>query len=207
MVGTNPCGGVGVSLSSSSSGLGPFCHHGPLENAENPVVFLEISIGGVEVGRIYIELFRHVVPRTAENFRQFCTGEFLVNGGRVPQGYKGSPFHRIAKDFVIQGGDFIKGDGTGRTSIYGDRFEDENFSYNHDRAGLVSMASAGLNSNGCQFFITCQQCPWLNNRHVVFGQILGDDSLLVLRKIENTPLIPGTEKPKLPVIISQCGEM
>lgn len=180
-------------------------HHQPEEHAENPVVFLDITIGGHSVGRIYIELFKHLVPKTAENFRQLCTGEHVVN--RVHQGYKGAPFHRIAKDFVIQGGDFVKGDGTGRTSIYGDRFEDENFILTHDRAGLLSMANSGANSNGCQFFITCKPCPWLNNRHVVFGQLLGDDSLLVLRKIENTPTIPGYERPKLPVLIAQCGEM
>lgn len=177
----------------------------PREHPSNPVVFFDISIGGHAMGRIYMELFKHLVPKTAENFRQFCTGEHVVN--RVPKGYKGSSIHRIIKGFVIQGGDFVKNDGTGRISIYGDRFEDENFVLNHDKPGLLSMANSGVNTNGCQFFITCAPCDWLDNKHVVFGQVLRDDSLLVVRKIENTPTQAGIDKPKLPVIITECGEM
>ncbi|XP_077532949.1 peptidyl-prolyl cis-trans isomerase H isoform X1 [Haemaphysalis longicornis] len=155
-----------------------------------------------EVGRMKMELFADVVPRTTENFRQFCTGEFKRDG--VPIGYKGSTFHRVIKDFMIQGGDFVNGDGMGLTSIYGGAFADENFKMKHDAAGLLSMANSGKDTNGCQFFITCARCEFLDGKHVVFGRIL--DGLLVMRKIENVPIGPNN-KPKIPVIISQCGEM
>ncbi|XP_073758893.1 peptidyl-prolyl cis-trans isomerase H isoform X2 [Callorhinus ursinus] len=153
----------------------------------NPVVFFDVSIGGQEVGRMKIELFADVVPKTAENFRQFCTGEF-----------------RVIKDFMIQGGDFVNGDGTGVASIYRGPFADENFKLRHSAPGLLSMANSGPSTNGCQFFITCSKCDWLDGKHVVFGKII--DGLLVMRKIENVPTGPNN-KPKLPVVISQCGEM
>lgn len=168
----------------------------------NPVVFFDVSIGGQEVGRMKIELFADVVPKTAENFRQFCTGEFRKDG--VPIGYKGSTFHRVIKDFMIQGGDFVNGDGTGVASIYRGPFADENFKLRHSAPGLLSMANSGPSTNGCQFFITCSKCDWLDGKHVVFGKII--DGLLVMRKIENVPTGPNN-KPKLPVVISQCGEM
>eukprot|EP01054_Gregarina_sp_Poly1_P008511 Gregarina_sp_Poly_1__8510@NODE_501_length_7881_cov_160_335552_g401_i0_p4_GENE_NODE_501_length_7881_cov_160_335552_g401_i0NODE_501_length_7881_cov_160_335552_g401_i0_p4_ORF_typecomplete_len194_score24_45Pro_isomerase/PF00160_21/1_2e54_NODE_501_length_7881_cov_160_335552_g401_i033793960 len=178
----------------------------PRRHPENPVVFFDISIGGVAVGRIYMELFKDICPRTAENFRQFCTGETLVN--KVPQGYKGCAFHRVIRDFVVQAGDIVRGDGSGNASIYGSQFDDENFVLKHDKAGLLSMANSGPNTNGSQFFITCQPCEWLNNKNVVFGQVLNDESMLVVRKIEYTPVQPGAgEKPKLPIVITQCGEM
>ncbi|PNI52582.1 PPIH isoform 1 [Pan troglodytes] len=176
-----------------------------------------------------IELFADVVPKTAENFRQFCTGEFrrvllapvhgklerpcavtpslFLFGYRkdgVPIGYKGSTFHRVIKDFMIQGGDFVNGDGTGVASIYRGPFADENFKLRHSAPGLLSMANSGPSTNGCQFFITCSKCDWLDGKHVVFGKII--DGLLVMRKIENVPTGPNN-KPKLPVVISQCGEM
>jgi cyclophilin family peptidyl-prolyl cis-trans isomerase len=116
----------------------------------NPVVFFDISIAGVSAGRIKIELFADVCPRTAENFRQFCTGEFKKSN--LPVGYKGCPFHRIIKGFMIQGGDFENSDGTGRFSIYGNSFADENFTLRHTGPGLLSMANSGPNTNGCQFF-------------------------------------------------------
>ncbi|TPX68557.1 hypothetical protein SpCBS45565_g03103 [Spizellomyces sp. 'palustris'] len=149
-----------------------------------------------------MELFKDVVPRTAENFRQLCTGEYKRNG--IPQGYKGCHFHRVIKDFMVQGGDFLKGDGTGSMSIYGERFEDENFGLKHSGPGLLSMANSGPNSNGSQFFITCAKCDFLDGKHVVFGRLV--DGLLTLRKIENVPTGPNN-RPKLPVIISECGEM
>ncbi|KAL8198588.1 UNVERIFIED_CONTAM: hypothetical protein K2H54_016986 [Gekko kuhli] len=171
-------------------------------NPNNPVVFFDITIGGQEVGRMKVELFADVVPKTAENFRQFCTGEFRKDG--VPIGYKGSTFHRVIKDFMIQGGDFVNGDGTGVASIYRGPFADENFKLKHSAPGLLSMANSGPSTNGCQFFITCSKCDWLDGKHVVFGKII--DGLLVMRKIENVPTGPNN-KPKLPVVIAQCGEM
>lgn len=169
----------------------------------NPIVFFDISIGGIEMGRMKMELFADVVPKTAENFRQLCTGEYLKD--RVPQGYKGSSFHRIIKDFMIQGGDFIKGDGTGSTSIYGgSMFPDESFKLKHDAPGLLSMANSGPATNGCQFFLTCAKCDFLDSKHVVFGKVV--EGLLIMRKMENVPTGPNN-KPKLPVVIAQCGEM
>uniref|UniRef100_A0A8C5K4A1 Peptidyl-prolyl cis-trans isomerase n=1 Tax=Jaculus jaculus TaxID=51337 RepID=A0A8C5K4A1_JACJA len=129
----------------------------------NPVVFFDVSIGGQEVGRMKIELFADVVPKTAENFRQFCTGEFRKDG--VPIGYKGN--------------------GTGVASIYRGPFADENFKLRHSAPGLLSMANSGPSTNGCQFFITCSKCDWLDGKHVVFGKII--DGLLVMRKIEVSP--------------------
>ncbi|MFT7804531.1 peptidyl-prolyl cis-trans isomerase H [Arapaima gigas] len=149
-----------------------------------------------------IELFADVVPKTAENFRQFCTGEFRKDG--VPIGYKGCTFHRVIKDFMIQGGDFVNGDGTGICSIYRGPFADENFKLKHSAPGLLSMANSGPGTNGCQFFITCTKCDWLDGKHVVFGKVV--DGLLVMRKIENVPTGPNN-KPKLPIVIAQCGEI
>ena len=114
----------------------------------NPVVFFDISIAGVAAGRIKMELFADVCPKTAENFRQFCTGEFKKNN--LSLGYKACPFHRVIKGFMLQGGDFENADGTGKFSIYGSSFPDENFSLRHTSAGLLSMANSGPNSNGCQ---------------------------------------------------------
>uniref|UniRef100_A0AAZ3R8F9 Peptidyl-prolyl cis-trans isomerase n=1 Tax=Oncorhynchus tshawytscha TaxID=74940 RepID=A0AAZ3R8F9_ONCTS len=149
-------------------------------NPNNPIVFFDVTIGGQEVGRMKVELFADVVPKTAENFRQFCTGEFRKDG--VPIGFKGCTFHRVIKDFMIQGGDFVNGDGTGICSIYRGPFADENFRMKHSAPGLLSMANSGPGTNGCQFFITCTKCDWLDGKHVVFGKVV--DGLLVMRKIE-----------------------
>ncbi|KAK2557281.1 Peptidyl-prolyl cis-trans isomerase H [Acropora cervicornis] len=185
-----------------------------VSNSQNPVVFFDITIGGQDVGRMKMELFADVVPKTAENMRQLCTGEYRKDG--IPQGYKGANFHRVIKDFMIQGGDFVNGDGTGVASIYGDvAFPDESFKLKHETSGLLSMANSGPNSNGCQFFITCAKCDFLDGKHVVFGKFVcfnffltGKviDGLLVMRKIENVPVGPNN-RPSLPVVISQCGEM
>lgn len=172
-------------------------------NPKNPVVFFDVTIGSIAAGRIKMELFADIAPKTAENFRQFCTGEHRKNA--LPQGYKGCQFHRVIKDFMIQGGDFLKNDGTGCTSIYGTKFDDENFVAKHTGPGLLSMANSGINSNGSQFFITCAKCDWLDNKHVVFGRVLGD-GLLVVRKIENVAT-GANNKPKLACVISECGEM
>lgn len=169
----------------------------------NPVVFFDISIAGVAAGRIRMELFADICPRTAENFRQLCTGEH--RRGSLPVGYKGCVFHRIIKGFMCQGGDFEKGNGTGKYCIYGSSFPDENFAIRHTGPGLLSMANSGPNSNGCQFFITCAKTDWLDGKHVVFGKVLDEASMLVARKMENVPC--GGDKPMLPIVIDQCGEL
>jgi len=173
-----------------------------LRAPSNPVVFFDISIGTMEVGRITMELFADVVPKTAENFRQFCTGEFRRDG--LPIGYKGATFHRVIKDFMIQGGDFLNKDGTGCQSIYGPTFDDENFNLTHDGPYLLSMANSGKETNGCQFFITCAKCEFLDGKHVVFGRVI--DGNLVVRKVENVPTGPNN-RPKITVTITQCGQL
>jgi len=173
-----------------------------LLHPDNPVVFFDVSIGAQNIGRIKLELFSHLVPKTAENFRQFCTGEFKRNG--IPQGYKGASFHRIIKDFMIQGGDFLRGDGSGSISIFGDSFADEGFFENHSVPGLLSMANSGPNSNGCQFFITCAPCDFLDGKHVVFGRVI--EGLSVVRRIEDVP-VGQQNRPKSAVSISECGQM
>ena len=125
-------------------------------------------------------------------------------------GYKDSIFHRVIKDFMIQGGDFINHDGTGKTSIYnGTVFKDENLvTYTHDRPGMLSMANSGTNTNGCQFFITTAKADWLDGKHVVFGRVLDDESMRVVRKCENVPVQPGGKgQPRIPLRIVQCGEL
>ncbi|KKK12629.1 hypothetical protein P175DRAFT_0496901 [Aspergillus ochraceoroseus IBT 24754] len=175
---------------------------GPSQN-NNPVVFFDVALGGEPLGRLKMELFANTTPRTAENFRQFCTGESKNPQGR-PQGYKNSKFHRVIKDFMIQGGDFINGDGTGSCCVYGTaKFPDENFKLKHDRAGLLSMANSGPNTNGCQFFITTTATPYLNGQHVVFGQVV--EGMDIVQMIENTRTT--REKPNQDVTIIQCGEM
>ncbi|EJT98520.1 hypothetical protein DACRYDRAFT_91034 [Dacryopinax primogenitus] len=166
-----------------------------------PIVFFDVQIGETPAGRIKIELFNDIVPRTAENFRQLCTGEHRVNNR--PQGYKGATFHSV-RDFMVQGGDFLKGDGTGSFSIYGDKFADENFVVKHTQPGLLSMANSGGNTNGCQFFITTGPSDFLDGKHVVFGKVV--DGMLTVRKIENVPTGPNN-RPKLVVKIVECGEM
>ncbi|OII76884.1 peptidyl-prolyl cis-trans cyclophilin-type family protein [Cryptosporidium andersoni] len=180
----------------------------PLRNPENPVVFLDICLSEPKnhIGRLVIELFNDLAPKTSENFRQFCTGEYKHNMKSI--GYKDCTFHRVIKDFVIQGGDFINNDGTGSISIYGTYFADENFILKHEKAGLISMANNGKpNTNGCQFFITCSSCEWLDNKHVVFGQLLGNESFATLKKIENATVIPPLNRPKIPIVIYQCGQL
>lgn len=173
-------------------------------NQDNPVVFFDIAVNNQPIGRLKMELFADIVPKTAENFRQFCTGECKKD--EIPIGYKGSVFHRVIKDFMIQGGDFVNGDGTGITSIYGgQKFADENFKLKHTGPGLLSMANSGTHSNGCQFFFTCEKTEFLDNKHVVFGKVLGE-GLLIIRKIESMPVGPNN-RPKLTVSITECGQM
>ncbi|TNM98914.1 hypothetical protein fugu_013478 [Takifugu bimaculatus] len=172
-------------------------------NPENPRVFLDVDIGGERAGRIVLELFADVAPKTAENFRALCTGEKGTGKSTgKPLHFKGCPFHRIIKKFMIQGGDFSNHNGTGGESIYGEKFEDENFHYMHDKVGLLSMANAGPNTNGSQFFITTVPTPHLDGKHVVFGQVLkGLGVVNMLESIETKE-----DAPVKPCAIADCGE-
>lgn len=175
-----------------------------LLDKNNPIVFLDISIDNNTSERIFIELFNHIVPKTSENFRQLCCGEIIRNG--KPIGYKNTTIHRIVKGFVIQGGDFVLGNGKGSYSIYGETFPDESFTVKHNKFGIISMANTGPNTNGCQFFFTLGACSWLDGKHVGFGRLVDTNSMNIIKRIE---MIPVNDKsvPLSKVEILQCGQM
>jgi peptidylprolyl isomerase len=156
--------------------------------------FFDITINGQPAGRIQFKLRDDVVPKTAANFRALCTGE-------KGYGYEGSGFHRVIPDFMLQGGDFTRHNGTGGKSIYGEKFADENFKLKHDRPGLLSMANAGPNTNGSQFFVTTVVTPWLDGKHVVFGEVT--QGMDLVKKIES--LGSNSGKPKAEVKIAKSG--
>ncbi|MFI2670834.1 peptidylprolyl isomerase [Streptomyces albidoflavus] len=169
----------------------------------NPQVFFDVEANGTSLGRITFELFADVVPKTAENFRALCTGEHGTGKQGKPLHFKGSGFHRVIPGFMCQGGDFTRGDGTGGESIYGEKFADENFQLKHDTPGILSMANAGPNSNGSQFFICTEATPWLDGKHVVFGKVV--DGMDTVKAIESRGSRTG--KTSATLTISDCGQL
>ena len=169
----------------------------------NPKVFFDVSIGGKSAGRIEFELRADVVPKTAENFRCLCTGEKGTGKSGKPLHYKGSIFHRVIPEFMLQGGDFTHSSGIGGESIYGAKFADEGFQLKHDTPGLLSMANAGPNTNGSQFFITTVVTPWLDGKHVVFGKVTS--GMDVVRAVEAVG--SGSGATKQVVKIEDCGQL
>ncbi|KAF8152981.1 cyclophilin-like domain-containing protein [Crassisporium funariophilum] len=169
---------------------------------ERSITYFDINIGDKPIGRIVFSLFNDIVPRTAENFRALCTGERGLTSSGKPLCFKNSGFHRVIKGFMCQGGDFTAGNGTGGESIYGEKFEDEGFTEKHTKPFLLSMANAGPNTNGSQFFITVAPTAHLDGKHVVFGEVIKGKS--IVRQIENYPTASG-DVPTTPITITDCG--
>lgn len=165
-------------------------------------VYFEVEQGGEKLGRIEIGLFGDDLPRTAANFAALALGAFTSATSGRALAYKGSAFHRVIPDFMVQGGDFTAHNGTGGESIYGPSFDDEAFPYKHDARGLLSMANAGPNTNGSQFFVTTVLTPWLDGKHVVFGRVTS--GMKVVDAISAVKRLPG-DRPAVPVVIAACG--
>jgi len=161
-----------------------------------PRVFFDVKADNKDLGRVVMELRSDVVPKTAENFRQLCTGE-------PGFGFRETTFHRIIPGFMCQGGDMTHGDGRGGKSIYGRKFKDENFKLKHTGPGVLSMANAGPNTNGSQFFICTAVTNWLDGAHVVFGQVV--EGMEVVKAMERLGSRSGRTSAK--VWISDCGEV
>ncbi|MGW1069278.1 peptidylprolyl isomerase [Streptomyces aureus] len=157
-------------------------------------VFFEVTADGKPLGRIEFKLYDDVVPKTAQNFRELATGKHGF-------GYEGSPFHRVIPGFMLQGGDFTRQNGTGGKSIYGEKFADENFTLKHTKPGLLSMANAGPNTNGSQFFVTTIVTDWLDGKHVVFGEVV--EGMDVVKKIEALGSDSGRTSAK--IVVSKSG--
>jgi len=174
-----------------------------LRPSNNPLVYFDVNAGGKTLGRITFELFSDKTPKCAENFRCLCTGEKGTGRSGKKLHYKGSVFHRIIPEFMIQGGDFTRGNGTGGESIYGETFRDENFTLKHKTKYLLSMANAGPNTNGSQFFITTAVTPWLDGKHTVFGKVV--DGISIIDRMEKQGSDEGTTK--CTVKITDCGQL
>ncbi len=166
-------------------------------------VFFDVEIDGSAAGRIVFGLFGDEVPKTTENFRALCTGEKGTGKSGKPLHFKASFFHRIINGFMAQGGDFTSGDGRGGESIYGEKFPDENFTVKHTRRGDLSMANAGPNTNGSQFFLCFIPCNWLDGKHTVFGRVV--DGLQVLDSLESVGSQSG--QTRAPCVIADCGQL
>jgi len=169
----------------------------------NPKVFFDVTAGGESVGRIVMELRADAAPKTAENFRALCTGEKGMGKSGKPLHFKGSGFHRVIPQFMCQGGDFTAGNGTGGESIYGAKFEDENFTLKHTGPGILSMANAGPNTNGSQFFLCTVKTEWLDGKHCVFGQVC--EGMDVVSKVEKFGSQSG--KTSKPIVVADCGQL